>query len=64
MFGLQHNAFDRSEILIHSGLTQEFYLNRLDLNNHPESVLAFTFGLPSLFRTTFEHVVKNIENFR
>ncbi len=36
----------------------------MDLDNHAESVLSFSFGVPSLFRTTFELIIKKIENFR
>jgi hypothetical protein len=61
---LQLILFSRSEILLHSGLTQEFYLNRLDLDNHPESILSFSFGVASLFRITFETIVKKMESFR
>ena len=50
-------------MLIHSGLTQEFYLNRLDLDNHAESVLKFNFGVFSLLRISFDFVVKNLELF-
>jgi len=36
----------------------------LDLDNHAESILSFSFGVPSLFRTSFEHIIKKIENYK
>lgn len=56
-------SFLRKEVLIHSGMTQEFYLNRLDLDNHCESILSFRFGVQSLFRISFEKVIKGIDTF-
>ena len=49
------------ELVIHSGLTQEYYLTRMDLDNHPENVIHFNFGLQSLTRMAFEAVIKKIE---
>ena len=44
-------------------MTQEFYLNRFDLDNHAESVLKFSFGVHSLFRLCFDFVVNNPSGF-
>ena len=38
-------------------------MNRLDLDNHAESVLKFNFGVFSLLRISFDFVVKNLELF-
>ena len=46
------------EIFIHSGSTQEFYSNRLELDDHAESVLTFELGVKSLLLLCLE----NIEN--
>ena len=51
----------QDEMIIHSGCTQEFYNNRLELDDHAESILHFQFGLKSLFKIAFEVVVK-LEN--
>ena len=50
-----------AEMILHSGLTQEYYLTRMDLDNHSEDLLHFNFGLPSLTRLAFEAVVKQME---
>ena len=50
---------DGSEIIIHSGCTQEFYTNRLELDNHEDSILRFSFGVKSLLRLCIEFVEKN-----
>lgn len=49
------------ELIIHSGLTQEFYLTRIDLDDHPESVLHLRFGVMSLRRLCLEVVVDMAE---
>ncbi len=46
-----------AEVLVHSGLTQEFYLNRAQLDDHPEDVLAIQVGLRSLRRGALEAIV-------
>ena len=49
------------ELLINSGFTQEFYITRLDLDDHCESVLHIKFGLMSLRRLALEAVIKIVE---
>jgi len=49
------------ELLIHSGFTQEFYLTRLDLDDHCENVLHIKFGVMSLRRLALEAVIKIVE---
>ena len=49
------------ELLIHSGFTQEFYITRLDLDDHCESVLHIKFGVMSLRRLALEAVIKIVE---
>ena len=49
------------EVLVMSGLTQEYYLTRLDLDDHPEDVLHFSFGPQSLVRLALEAVVEITE---
>ena len=44
------------EIFIHSGSTQEFYSNRLELDDHAESVLTFEFGVKSLLLLCVESI--------
>merc|ERR1739848_158680 len=44
------------EIFIHSGTTQEFYSNRLELDDHAESVLTFEFGVKSLLLLCVESI--------
>ena len=50
-----------SEVIVHSGCTQEFYSNRLDLDDHPESLLNFNFGVKSLYRLAVEYVEKYLD---
>ena len=52
------SCYVNHEIFIHSGCTQEFYSNRLELDDHAESVLKFDFGVKSLLLLCLE----NIEN--
>lgn len=49
----------QDEVIIHSGCTQEFYTNRLELDDHAESTLHFQFDgtLKSLFKIAFEAVL-------
>ena len=54
----QGACYVNHEIFIHSGCTQEFYSNRLELDDHAESVLKFDFGVKSLVLLCLE----NIEN--
>ena len=49
------------EMVIMSGLTQEYYLTRMDLDDHPEDVLHLNFGPQSLLRLTLEAVVSKLE---
>lgn len=39
--------------MIHSGLTQEYYLNRIQLDDHVETILTFQFGPKRLFDLAF-----------
>ena len=50
-----------SEVIVHSGCTQEFYSNRLDLDDHSESLLTFNFGVKSLYRLAVEYVEKYLD---
>ena len=50
-----------NEILVHSGFTQEFYITRLDLDDHCENVLHIKFGVMSLRRLALEAVIKIVE---
>ena len=49
---------EKSEIIVYSGCTQEFYTNRLDLDDHTESLLTFGFGVKSLYQVAIEYVEK------
>lgn len=49
------------ELLVHSGFTQEFYITRLDLDDHCENVLQIKFGVMSLRRIAMEAVIKIVE---
>ena len=49
------------EMVIMSGLTQEYYLTRMDLDDHPEDVLHINFGPQSLLRLTLEAVAGKLE---
>ena len=49
---------ESSDVLIHSGCTQEFYSNRLDLDDHSETLLSFNFGVKSLYHLSVECVEK------
>ena len=53
----------RSEIIIHSGATQEYYSNRIILDDHAEDILSFEFGVRSLLRLSLECVVENAPNY-
>ena len=50
-----------NELLVHSGFTQEFYITRLDLDDHCENVLHIKFGVMSLRRLALEAVIKIVE---
>ena len=50
-----------SEVIVHSGCTQEFYSNRLDLDDHSESLLTFNFGVKSLYRIAVEYMEKYLD---
>ena len=50
--------FQSSQLLIHSGCTQEFFNHQLDLNDHTETILTFDFGVKSLFQLALEFVEK------
>ena len=54
---------NRSEIIVHSGCTQEYYSNRIDLDDHAEDMLTFEFGARSLTRLSLEYIIENIEKF-
>ena len=45
------------EILVHSGLTQEHYLTRLDLDDHCQDILRLKFGTSSLKKLALESVI-------
>ena len=47
------------EVLIHSGCTQKFYSNRLECDNHAETLLNFQFGVKSLLKTVIDFVLEN-----
>ena len=48
------------QVIIHSGLTQEFYLTRIDLDDHCEDFLRLTFGTTtSLKKLALESVIKH-----
>ena len=48
------------EVILHSGLTQEFYLTRTDLDDHCEDFLRLTFGTTtSLKKLALESVIKH-----
>ena len=49
------------EMVIMSGLTQEYYLTRMDLDDHPEDILHINFGPQSLLRLALEAVVSKSE---
>ena len=51
-----------SEVIVHSGCTQEFYSNRLDLDDHSESLLTFNFGVKSLYRLAVEYEEKYLDD--
>ena len=50
------------EMILHSGFTQEYYLTRMDLDDHPEDVLHLKFGPQSLSRLSLESVANMMEN--
>ena len=48
------------QVILHSGLTQEFYLTRTDLDDHCEDFLRLNFGTTtSLKKLALETVIKN-----
>lgn len=48
-----------SEVIIHSGLTQEYYINRIQLDHHPQkTLLRFPFGVPRLFTIATNAIMK------
>ena len=49
--------------MIHSGCTQEYYSNRIDLDDHAEDLLSFEFGVRSLLRICIEFFVENSHFF-
>lgn len=54
---------EHKEVVIHSGLTQEYYLNRIQLDDHAEDILHFNgFGPKSLFRIAIEIILKTVEH--
>ena len=56
------SLYCRSEVLIHSGSTQDYRSNRLELDDHPvESVQTFSVGVKSLVRTALDFLVENPE---
>ena len=56
-------SINRSEVIIHSGCTQEYYSNRIDLDDHAEDVLSFEFGVKSLNRISLEYIVNNFDRY-
>ena len=52
------------ELLIHSGLTQEYYLNRIQLDSHAEEMLDFQFGPRTLLRSALEFILQHSSLFR
>ena len=48
---------------MHSGCTQEYYSNRIDLDDHAEDVLSFEFGVKSLTRLALEVIIVNLNEF-
>lgn len=50
------------EMILLSGFTQEYYLTRMDLDDHPEDVLHFKFGTQSLTRLALDSVVNIMNN--
>ena len=50
-----------SEVIVHSGCTQEFYSNQLNLDDHSESLLTFNFDVKSLYRLAVEYVEKYLD---
>jgi len=50
------------ELLIHSGLTQEYYLTRPDLDDHCEGVLHLQLGILSLARLALDVVTELVES--
>ena len=53
----------RSEMIVHSGCTQEYWSNRIDLTDHAEDILSFEFGVRSLLRISLECIVDNTPNY-
>merc|ERR1712059_5439 len=49
------------ELVIHAGLTQEYYLTRPDLDDHCDDVLTIRFGVMSLRRLCLDLVVGLVE---
>lgn len=47
-----------SELIIHSGCTQEFYSNRLDLDDHAQDTLSFEFGVKALLRIALDKILE------
>ena len=47
----------KGEILVHSGLTQEHYLTRLDLDDHCQDILRLIFGASSLQKLALDSVI-------
>ena len=56
LFSLWLNS---SEVIIHSGCTQEYYSNRIDLDDHAEDTLSFVFGVKSLVGISLEYIIEN-----
>ncbi len=57
---IKTSLFVRSEVLIHGGSTQEFYSNRLDLDDHAEDMLTFGFGG---LRTLLQLALKQVRRY-
>lgn len=52
-----------NQLIIHSGCTQEYYSNHLDLNDHTPTILTFQFGIQSLLQITLNFIENRPEEF-
>ena len=48
---------------MHSGCTQEYYSNRIDLDDHAEDILSFVLGVKSLTRLSLEFIIENLNKY-
>ena len=59
---LHGSCLVQNELIIHSGCTQEYHTNRLELDDHAESIQHWEFGIKSLLKLALEASLKLVYN--